>query len=172
MISLEVGLSEDNLDLDNYVELQAVLDQASHLYALNFRSWSSTSTRMPPFDYSNSSVCRLDVQKIDQCYNPEQCLALVRSPLGFQCQVLCIAVENRTSILDLIEMMKRIRMLNVLCRDDPQSASDHRPLSSTEDELINWLQHRLPSTCTIFRNNEHSYNNRYETFHSVLVWIG
>ena len=172
LISLEVGLSEGNLDLDNYAELQALLDQASHLYTLNFRSWSSTSTRMPPFDYSNSSVSRLDVQKIDQCYNPEQCVALVRSPVGLQCQVLCITVENRTSILDLIEMMKGIRILNVLRRDDPHSASDHRQSSSTEDELLNWLQHRLPSTCTIFRNNEDSYNNRYETFHSILIWIG
>ncbi|CAF5018131.1 unnamed protein product [Rotaria sp. Silwood1] len=172
LVSLKVTPYDSNHDFDYYAELQALLDRAPLLYSLIFRCWSRTSARITPIEYSNSSVRRLDVQNIDQCYNPEQCVALIRSSWALQCQVLCIAVENRLSILDLINAMTQLRLLNVLCQDDPWNTDEHNQSSSKEDELIGWLQHHVPATFAIVRNAEKSFNYDFKSCYSILIWIG
>ncbi|CAF4225929.1 unnamed protein product [Didymodactylos carnosus] len=158
-------------DLDSQSQLQALLDRAPCLYSLRFASWPSSSTQMPPFEYSNKSVRRLHLQDVDRCYDSQQCAKLSRSPLGIQCEVLSITVDNRKNVIDLINTMTNLRALNVVCRDDTWKEDDNNQSSSTEDELIEWLQHCLPSTCTITRNDDNIYNSRFIRSRSVRLWI-
>jgi hypothetical protein len=99
---------------------------------------------------------------------------LSRSPLGIHCEVLSIVVENRESIIELINMMSNLRALNVICRDDTLN-----PLrsSSTTDELIKWLQLRLPATYTITGNDNIVTNWSNTTakpveYKAIQLWIG
>jgi hypothetical protein len=62
---------------------------------------------MPPFSIRSSSVRYLNLQGFTpegdyQYYNEQQCLSLIRSPLGQQCQYLIIEVEKRTNIIDIL----------------------------------------------------------------------
>jgi hypothetical protein len=77
---------------------------------------------MPPFTLRSSSVRYLDLRRINhfgdhQYYNENQCLSLIRSSLGIQCEFLLIEVEKRTNIIDLVNKTKHLRTLNVRCRD-------------------------------------------------------
>ncbi len=127
---------------------------------------------MPPFEYSNKSVRRLNLQDVDRVYNSQQCVTLSRSSLGMQCEVLSITVENRTTIIDLLNTMPNLRALNVLSRDDPWTGEDDDISPSKNDELVEWLQHRLPFTYTITRNSNEIFNwwSR-KSFWSVRLWI-
>jgi hypothetical protein len=79
--------------------------------------------------------------------------------LDIQCEVLRIGIENRMSILDLVTKMANLRALNVLCESDKWNEQ----LLTSNDELIKWLQDRLPSTYMITRHT------RYIS--DILVWI-
>jgi hypothetical protein len=105
---------------------------------------------MPPFTLRSSSVRYLDLRGINhfgdyQYYNDNQCLSLIRSSLGIQCQFLLIAVEKRTNIIDLVHKMKHLRTLNVRCHDR----------KSNNDDIIKWLQRSLPSTCSFARDSRY-----------------
>jgi hypothetical protein len=89
-----------------------------------------------------------------------------------QCEVLSITVENRTTIIDLLNTMPNLRALNVLSRDDSWKDEDDDSSPSKNDELVEWLQHRLPFTYTITRNsNKILYSQSLKSFWSVLLWI-
>jgi hypothetical protein len=162
----------DQYDFDSQFQLQTILDRAPRLYSLGFGAWSSTSMGMPPFEYSNKSVRRLNLIDVDRVYNSQQCVTLSRSSLGMQCEVLSITVENRTTIIDLLNTMPNLRALNVLSRDDSWKDEDDDSSPSKNDELVEWLQHRLPFTYTITRNsNKILYSQSLKSFWSVLLWI-
>ncbi|CAF1233355.1 unnamed protein product [Didymodactylos carnosus] len=170
LIALKVAPYYPDHDFDPLSQLQALLDRTPRLYFVNFTSWQLSSTQMPAFEYSNTSVRTLGLQDVDRYYNSEQCVTLSRSPLRIQCEVLSIAVENRTNVIDLISTMTNLRALNVLCRDDTWKEDNNQP-SSREDELVEWLQHRVPSTCTITRSDDSIYSSRFAHFKSVRLWI-
>jgi hypothetical protein len=162
-------------NLDSQFQVQTILDRAPRLYSLDFGKfgeWTPTSMGMPPFEYSNKSVRRLNLQDVDRVYNSQQCDTLSRSSLGIQCEVLSITVENRTTIIDLLNTMPNLRALNVLSRDDPWTNENGDSSSSKNDELVEWLQHRLPSTYKIIRNSNEIWKWRSsKSFWSVLLWI-
>jgi hypothetical protein len=113
---------------------------------------------MPPFTSLSLSVRYLDLRGFTdtaecQYYNDQQCLALIRSPLGIQCEHLLIEVEKRTNIIDLVTKMNNLRSLNVRCRDRRKN----------DDELIKWLQHHLPSTCSFAKDLKSS--------NDIRLWI-
>ncbi|CAF1992297.1 unnamed protein product [Rotaria magnacalcarata] len=154
-----VNLSQYDNDLQ---QLQIIFDQAPNLYRLKFHSWLSIPSKfenknkktsnqtvwtMPPFSSRSSSVRYLDLRGINQSgqshyYNDQHCLSLIRSPLGSQCEFLRIEVEKRTNIIDLVNRMNHLRTLNVLCRDRKRN-----------DDLVKWLQARLPSTCSFAKDS-------------------
>ncbi len=110
---------------------------------------------MPPFSNQSLSVRYLDLRGFThlggrQYYNDQQCSSLIRSPLGNQCQFLIIEVEKRTNIIDLVSKMNHLRTLNVRCCDRQEN----------NDQLIKWLQSRLPSTCTIAKDSRCSEDIR------------
>ena len=103
---------------------------------------------MAPFLHRSSSVRQLDLRGrtpagANQIYTDQQCTALIRSPLGIRCEFLQIEVETRTSILDLVKKMAHLRTLNVRCRDR----------QSNDQELLKWLQARVPSTCSFAKDS-------------------
>ena len=111
--------------------------------------------RMPPFTNEHASVRYLDLRGLTStnhhhCYNEQQCLNLIRSPLGNQCEYLQIEVEKRNNILDLVKKMPKLRTLNVRCRD-------RKP---NDQELIKWLRDRLPSSCSLAKDSPSSNDIR------------
>jgi hypothetical protein len=101
----------------------------------------------------NSSIRRLHLYDFG-CFNEEQCENFISSPLGIQCEVLSITVNNRNNILHLVDRMKNLRTLNVRSHDDQWNNRDEEELS-IDDELIIWLNDRLPRTCLIKRGYIH-----------------
>ncbi len=77
-------------------------------------------------------------------FNEEQCEHFVLCPLGIQCEILFITVNNRNNILHLINRMKNLRALNIQSQDDQWNRNKEE--LSNEDELIIWLNDRLPTT--------------------------
>jgi hypothetical protein len=152
LYSLIISLSANTVHTK--LQLQALLDKASHLYSLELHSESTSHVSLT--DITSKSVRRLNLIALGQCYNEEKCIAFVCSPLGIQCEVLTIEVDNRTNILYLVRNLKNLRALKVRCKDDLEfcrTNSDWNPLLSTIDDVAKWLKQELPATsCTISRD--------------------
>ncbi len=141
LLSLSLCLSNDYP-----FQLQLLLDKATRLILLEFESWSTKE--MPPFNITNASVRRLNLEGLDElrrphCFNYPQCRTLCKSPLGIQCQVLHIEVADIVSILELVHMMDSLRTLYVKYGPDSRS---HDP------DLVDLLQHYVPSTVVVTRD--------------------
>ncbi|CAF2995702.1 unnamed protein product [Rotaria sp. Silwood2] len=61
------------------------------------------------FRLTSKSIYRLDLPKSflngSDYFNDEDCNKLIDSPLGFQCEVLFIHINNRTNLLHLIKKL-------------------------------------------------------------------
>jgi hypothetical protein len=124
---------------DYQSQLQALLDNAPHLYSLTFQS--SATSILPPYQYTSASLRRLDLHWFDKSrcehfsYDSKQCMELIRSPLGIQCRILFIKVEEPQSIVDLLNSMINLRTLHVFYEHDKRS---------NEYDLVEMLQDFLP----------------------------
>jgi hypothetical protein len=158
LTSLEVFLSTDT----GYDQFQALLDQTHNLYSLKLISNKKLHPAL--FHLTSKSIHRLDLTKSSldgsDYFNDEDCNKLIRSPLGLQCEVLLIHVNNRINVLDLIEKMSNLRLLIFGCNDDKKFL---RNSSSTNDELVQWLQNHFSSTYLIIRDQG------YPSY--IQVWI-
>ncbi len=143
---------------DAQAQLQALLDRATNLHTLTIDLWLSIDT--PLVQNTSVSIHRLDLQGYCRWFTEEQCAALIHSPLGVQCRVLAINVENCSSVLDFVDQMVNLRAFKVGCQDDNW---DNRSLSYQTDEFLIWLQRCLPSTCCITRDSLH--------LHNIRIWI-
>ncbi|CAF2982610.1 unnamed protein product [Rotaria sp. Silwood2] len=130
-------------------QLQTILDRAPNLNSLSLLNSPSAISQMISFQYKSTSIRQLDLQPLGDWYNKQDCQTLSRSSLGTQCETLCIRVENRSCIFDLVYTMANLRSLNVRCRDDTWNEQ----ITSDNDELIHWLKTYLPPTCTITRDS-------------------
>ncbi len=157
LTSLDVFLNTDS----NYYQLQTLIDQAPFLYSLKFRSIQRLHHRL--FQLTSKSIRRLDLiytpLNHSNCFTNEDCSNLISSPLGLQCEVLLIRLNNRMNTIDLIEKMSNLRLLIFKCKDDNGFF-----LSSSilRDELVQWLQEHFSSSYSIIRDPE--------TF-CIRVWI-
>jgi hypothetical protein len=143
--------------------LQVLLDRAPNLYSLTVKR--RFPIRMTLFQVKNTSIRRLFLVSsgaivFDSCFDSAECAILTNSTLGIQCEVLSIDVKCRTNILDLIKQMSNLRSLTVQCEDDQW---DLWQSSTANDELVNWLQGHLPSTCLIIRDPK--------KVSSIHIWI-
>ncbi|CAF1288356.1 unnamed protein product [Rotaria sordida] len=98
------------------LQLQALLDHVSHLFSLGFESWNTSA--IPPYQYTSSSVRRLDLEGRDRSgrrhrFNCKECAALIRSLLSKQCRTLAIEMEKSVCILALVHYM--INLSNTAC---------------------------------------------------------
>jgi len=144
-------------------QLQTLLNQATHLDELVINQVALLPLQTSIFKYTNASIRRFDLISCNHCFNKEECINLTRSPLGVQCEVLSIWVNNRETIINLIKNMHNLRALIVNCIDkiDDEKFRDDEELHN--DELIQWLKVLLPSTCLV--TDDPFY------IHRISIWI-
>ncbi|CAF1322097.1 unnamed protein product [Rotaria sordida] len=154
-------------------QLQVLLDRAPNLRCLDIRQDESLSLQMSLFQYRTSSVRQLDFRGYNYYFNEEECIRLCHSSLCIQCGVLFIRIKSRHSTIYLVKNMINLRSLHVK-RDDEEY---HKRLAisknnndkyrdgnvENEEELIDWLKDRLPSTC-LFSKNAHFPSD-------IVIWI-
>jgi hypothetical protein len=85
-----------------------------------------------------------------QSFSSIDCQLLVNSSIGYQCQVISISIENSNDIIYLIEKLINLRKLIFICKDDRWNY--FKSLPSPNDTLIQWLQRRLPTIYSIYRD--------------------
>jgi hypothetical protein len=156
-------------------ELQNLLDRAPHLRTLTFDQDASLPLQLSLFNYTNMSVRELKLFGCDYCFNEEECILLSRSPLGVQCEVLSIKVNNRETIIHLVKNMMKLRALLVYC-DDGMNWENLRMITAAQfdechkkarlmiDQLVQWLQDHLPATHLVFNDSHYGSN-------IISIWI-
>ncbi len=165
MNSLTVFILNDDVKAHN--QLQTLLDRAPTLYSLRLSCGKLLAPELALLTNSSASVHCLDLDGYTQhkdwhWFTSQQCVALCNSPLGIQCEVLRMKVENPMDVLELVYSMPYLRALNVQILNDERNIPDFES-SSTNDELVHWLRHSLDSTCTIVRHESDS--------HYIQLWI-
>jgi hypothetical protein len=147
---------------DNFQsQLQTLLDRAPHLDRLAIFQDASLPLQMSLFKYTNASVRQIDLRGYNHDFDEEECTALTRSPLGVQCEVLSIRVNNHESTINLVRNMLNLRTLIIKCADDEYYKQSI--LTNDNDEGIQRLKDHLPSTYVITRDPEEDSN--------LLIWI-
>ncbi|CAF0832893.1 unnamed protein product [Adineta steineri] len=140
-------------------QLQALFDLAPNLHSVTISEDQSSSSYMSIFKSKYTSLRNLSLLDYTQdcihCFNEDECVALTRSSLNVQCKVLSISVTNRENIIYLIENMCNLHLLIVKCKDDKYFKTS--PAMENNDELIQWVKDRLPSTCSIARDYDDSW---------------
>lgn len=140
-------------------QVQAILDQAPHLYRFSINQHESTPLQISIFKYRSTSVRELDLRNINHYFDEDDCIKLSHSSLGVQCEVLSILVDNYQSIITLVQNMRKLRSLKVRCQNEQYTPS----IDGNNDECIQWLKNHLPSTFVVLRDPK-------ETF-DILIWI-
>ncbi len=153
LTSLRVSWSDDNAIC--VFQLQNILDRAPRLHSIQFLSWPFFCCEVPPFQNRHASVCQLDVRASDLWYSNKECVELGASPLGIQCKVLFIRVQNQQCVLDLINNMPNLQALFVRFGYDG--------FCETPESLLAWLRCNLPSTCTITKDKNYDLD--------IHLWI-
>ncbi len=89
---------------------------------------------MSLFKYTNAAVRRINLDECNHVFNEEECIALTRSSLGAQCEILSIWVNIRKSIVDLVNNISNLRALTVKCSDNEYRKES--VLAGKYDEVI------------------------------------
>ena len=141
-------------DCFSYEQFQTFLHHTPRLYSFRFILFTKSIEGF--FQLTSSSVRRLDLNlalvKHGLIWNHENCMNLIRSPLGRRCEVLIIRLESKNDILEIIEKMPHLRVL--ICRMGNDNSVRSKILSSRSPKLIQWLRTNLPSKCSITINSE------------------
>lgn len=150
LISLSVTLN----NRFSYDQLQTFLHRTPQLYALRFNSFEGSITGL--FQLTCPSVRRLDFTMAQWrrrlVFNQENCLNLIRSSLGRQCEVLLIELENRHDIVELVGKLCHLRVL--ICSSNDYY-SNYRVFTFQKIErLIPWLKKNLSPKCSITDNSD------------------
>ncbi len=136
-------------DVFDYQQLQILINQANQLYLLKLTSFGGSIEGL--FQLTSSSIRRLDLlvaqRKHESFFNHEDCMNLIDSPLGRQCEVLVIALENQNDILVLIRKMSHLRVLISPLKDDSLLNYLIFPLKCKK--IIRWLTENISPKCSI-----------------------
>ncbi|CAF1179433.1 unnamed protein product [Adineta steineri] len=146
-------------------KLQALFDLALNLRRVRIYQDEPLPSYMSIFKCECASVrelcLRFDELGRNHYFNQADCVTLARAPLGVQCEVLSISVTNRENIIYLVENLTNLYSLDVVCKDDEYWKT--LVGEKNDDELVQWLKDRLPSTNLI---------TRYPNFGRVIrIWI-
>ncbi|UJR32829.1 hypothetical protein I4U23_020291 [Adineta vaga] len=160
-------LNSSNLTFDNllsltvrmqissgYSQLQRLCDRSLRLYSLRIIFWQKCLPKLCVL--KSQSIRRIEINGMfnwNDVFSREECLTFCTSSLAQQCEVVTVEIEDRKSIIDLVERMENVRLLNVRCSDDRWN---ERKMISTENELIRWIENQFPSTYVIVRDVERS----------------
>ena len=100
-------------DSFSYEQLQTFLHHTSRLYSLKVLSFGGSIDGF--FQLTNSSIRRLDLVvaqgKQGSLFTDKNRSNFILSPLGRQCEVFLINLENANDILEFIEKMPHLRVL-------------------------------------------------------------
>ena len=150
LLSLHIKISDQNI---RYTQLQELFNRATHLYLLiiGIDGWILLESDL--FALSSQSIryirfvrkARLTLQYL----NEREFDVLMNSSIARYCHVLAFGVQNRRKILCLVNTMFNLQSLIIQCEDDTLNCIDS---SSVSDELVEWLDTNLPSTCSITRD--------------------
>lgn len=159
--SLEILSNIHSNEFDqSIIHLRKILEQSINLYSLTIDYLIISQLSILKL-LNNKSIRRLDLMMNDGHFYGSECISLIESFLGNQCEVLLINIENRSIIFDLIKHFSKLRALIIQCQDDQWDDSNESFLN--EDELIQWLTYHLPPNCSISRDeNEIS---------AIQLWI-
>ena len=159
-----------SLTVSSYVgsfqdQLQALFDLALNLRCVSIYQDEPLPSYMSIFTCKCASVRQLCLRfyelDCNHYFNQDDCVTLTHAPLGVHCEVLSISATNRENIIYLVENLKNLYSLDVLCKDDEYFKT--LVVGENDDELIQWLKNRLPSTYLIVR---------YPHISSVIqIWI-
>ncbi|CAF1347855.1 unnamed protein product [Rotaria sordida] len=149
------------------LQLQRLLDQASHLCCLEIKQHESLPLQISFLTCINTSIRQLYLQ--NHWFDEEECITVTRSPLGVSFEVLFIKVKTRENILILMKNMINLRALTIQFDDDMYSKvllskkTIHDLYRSNNDSLLHRLKHHLPSTCLVVRDAD--------TINLIHIWI-
>lgn len=129
-VSIENGYISSSLGL--------FIRQVPHLDSLRLISGGSYISMT---ELENRKIRRVDLREYEHYFNHDDISIL----FGIQCEILCVRIETRQLLFDLIKNMKNLQMLNIQSNDD---SFDKRE----EDDFILWLKDHLPSTYSITRD--------------------
>jgi hypothetical protein len=161
LISLTIRISSAD---SQYLQLRLLSKRVTCLESLKLEGFNDFNNEYMSFFLSKpTSIRRLDILDNPR-HNNEACVTLVSSSLGRQCEVLLIEVENRADVIYLIKTMSQLRMLIFRCEYVQWDDTDFA-IRLKNNELFNWLQHHLPSTC-LFTRDSHLASSY------MRVWIG
>ena len=145
-----------------YEHLQIFLNETHNLYSLKFDSFGDSPEGI--FRLTSISVRRLDllVAQVNHgnFFNKQDCINLISSPLGQQCEVLLIEIDHQTNILDLINKMPHLRILIFRCKG---ITMNYWKPSSISTNVIRWLRKHLSPKSSIVTDE----NNRSK----ISIWI-
>lgn len=133
-------------------QLQTLLDRATHLRSLCIKQDSVLPLQTAIFTYTNASVRRFQIQGCRYYFTQEECQQLILSPIGSQCDVLSVIVQDRRSVVYLVKKLINLRLLYVRCKDD--RILHEYSYTTYDKKLVPWLQRQLPSTCTVIRDSD------------------
>ncbi|CAF4848721.1 unnamed protein product [Rotaria sp. Silwood1] len=156
LISLNIKLSKIVV---SQLPIEKLLQRAPCLYSLTLSECLFSYTLL--FNLTSSSIRRLCLFEFG-CFNEEHCESLIHSSVGIQCEELFITVQERNSIVNLVNGMKNLRVLYVRSQDDKWQRNDDD--LSTEDKLIKWLKDCLSKSCIIIRGNTNGFDH-------IQMWI-
>ena len=129
--------------------LRSLIDQVPRLDSLRLicgGSWISM------VELKDKSIRRVDLREYKHYFNRKDISTL----FGIQCEILCIKIETRDLLFDLITNVKNLRTLNIQSKDDSFCVGE-------EDDFILWLKSHMPTTYSISRDS---------LFHSdVHIWM-
>ena len=139
----------------SYHQLQTFLCRTPQLYSVKFLSFGGSIDGF--FQLTSSSIRRLDLliaqSRHELIFRDDNRLNLINSPLGRQCEVLLIELENANDILELVEKMSHLRVLICRLKNDIKTFN-HWRFSLKSYRLIQWLKDHLPSNCSITVNSD------------------
>lgn len=161
LTSMEIVSITHSDEFDQSIlRLRHFLDQAIHLYSLtiDYLILSALST----IRTENSSIRRMDLMLNDGHFYGVECISLIQSFLGDQCEVLLINFEHRSIILRVIEQMPKLRALICQCQDDQWGENTNS--LSIDDELMQWLIDHLPRNSSINRDDQETS--------ALRIWLG
>lgn len=147
-------------------QVQALLNRAPHLNRFSINQYESTPLQTSLFKYTNSSVHELDLRNVNHYFNEDECITLSHSPLGIQCEVLFMLVQNCECIISLVENMLKLRVLNVRCKHEKYielSPSIDGNDEEDKNDCLQWLENHLPPACVVIKDPKLTCN--------ILIWI-
>ena len=142
----------------NQDELQVLLSKSRDLSTLIVDCIILSALSTKPVHHP--SIRRLNLIVSDGHFYGSDCIPFIQSLVDRRCEVLLINVEQRQIVLELLEHFPHLRSLIFQSQDDRWDETD----GMEQDDLIQWLTARLPSTFSVTRD-DHAAS-------AVRIWIG